>query len=105
MEDRDRNSLCENHQKLFNYFFVGGCLQCWLEDNTETPTFNEEGLLPCPFCKNYPVYITDFEDEKKVVTVHHVSCGFCYVQPGVYGQTSKEEAFNKWNDRTEKSME
>lgn len=58
-----------------------------------------EELLQCPFCGHAPVYLTDFENDKDGPTVHHVSCGLCYVQPGIYGQASKAEAFRKWNSR------
>jgi Lar family restriction alleviation protein len=57
-------------------------------------------LKPCPFCGEDPVYLTDFEnDDGNSPVVHHVSCGLCYVQPGIYGEESKEEAFRKWNTR------
>jgi len=59
----------------------------------------EAELLPCPFCGEVPVYLTDFEDDKGGATVHHVSCGLCFIQPGIYGQASKEEAVRKWNTR------
>jgi len=56
-------------------------------------------LLPCPFCGEQPVYLTDFENDSGVETVHHISCGLCSIQPGIYGEKSKEQAMRKWNTR------
>jgi Lar family restriction alleviation protein len=56
-------------------------------------------LLPCPFCGEQPVYLTDFEDDSGVETVHHVSCGLCSIQPGIYGEKSKDDAVRTWNTR------
>ena len=50
-----------------------------------------DGLLPCPFCGEYPDII---EDENE----YHISCNECAI-PATWWPKTKQQAINVWNRR------